>query len=145
MSIPHSSLDNKHLEYPSLVRRVQAMFIDFIVILCIFTIASLIIGAIGEVADSVRAGILIFCFVLYEPLLISSRGGTIGHYLLKMRVKSYQNSERNINFILAILRILFKAALGWVSFLTVTSNEERRAIHDMISGSIVTVRDTIAH
>lgn len=137
MSTFTSIPENSNVQYPSLLRRVQAMFIDFVVILCIFMVSSLIIGAIGSVPDEVKISILLFCFVLYEPLWISLAGGTIGHQLLKLRVKRYNTPERNIGLIPALGRIFAKTALGWISFLTVNSSSEKRAIHDILSGSVV--------
>ena len=137
MSTFASVPENSNVQYPSLLRRVQAMFIDFVVILCIFMVSSLIIGAVGSVPDEIKISILFFCFVLYEPLWISTAGGTIGHQILKLRVKRYATPERNIGFIPALGRIIAKTALGWISFLTVNSSSEKRAIHDILSGSVV--------
>jgi hypothetical protein len=38
---------------------------------------------------------------------------------------------------------VLKTLLGWISFLTITRNTERRAIHDLVSGSVM-VRHTEA-
>lgn len=128
------------MRYPSLVRRIQAVFVDFILILCLFMIASLLFNAMGEVADGVKISVLVFCFVLYEPLLVSIIGGTLGHYLLGLRVKQHEAPDQNISFFSAVGRIVMKTALGWASFLTIGSNQEKRAIHDMVSGSVVRLK-----
>lgn len=37
----------------------------------------------------------------------------------------------------AIIRYIIKISLGWISFLTINSNYEKRAIHDFVAGSVV--------
>ncbi|MGD1892608.1 MAG: RDD family protein [Cyclobacteriaceae bacterium] len=125
------------MEYPSLVKRIQAVVIDFLLILVLFSVASLLFNSLGEVADGVRIGVLVFCFVLYEPLFVSQMGGTLGHYLLGLRVKQHDAPADNISFLSALGRIIIKGALGWISFLTISSNSEKRALHDIVSGSLV--------
>lgn len=135
------NLVNAKIQYPSLLKRVQALAIDFLLILIIFASSSLIINTLGNTATEVKVGIFIFCVVLYEPMMVAFMGGTIGHKVLKMKVKSYDNPDRNISIFSALLRIVVKAALGWISFLTVSFNSEKRAIHDMMSGSVVMMKD----
>jgi hypothetical protein len=38
---------------------------------------------------------------------------------------------------MALIRFLVKGLLGWLSFLTVTGSTRKRAIHDLLGGSIV--------
>jgi len=128
------------MEYPSLVRRIQAVVIDFVLILSLFMFASLLFNAIGGVANQIRIGVMVFCFVIYEPLFVYLMGGTLGHYLLGLRVKQHDSPGQNISFFSALGRIIIKAALGWISFLTVSSNSEKRAIHDIASGSVVRLK-----
>ncbi|MEM9672828.1 MAG: RDD family protein [Bacteroidota bacterium] len=128
------------MEYPSLVRRIQAVVIDFMLILVLFTVASLLFNAVGGVTNEIRIGVMVFCFVLYEPLFVTLMGGTLGHYLLGLRVKQHDAPEDNISFLSALGRIIIKAALGWISFLTISSNSEKRAIHDIVSGSVVRLK-----
>lgn len=138
MSQAHT--ENLPTEYPSLVKRIQAMFVDFLIILAVFSVTSLLLSTTSSDTSALRVAILVFCFILYEPLLITFNGGTVGHYLLGLRVKKHTNTIQNISFILALVRIISKATLGWISFLTVNSNQEKRAIHDMISGSVVRLK-----
>jgi uncharacterized RDD family membrane protein YckC len=123
--------------FPNLLTRVKALMIDVIVILVIFSMASIIIGAIGEVPSWIRGLIFIFSLYLYEPILITLFGGTVGHHVLKVNIKKLKNPELKLNIFQASLRFITKYLLGWLSFLTITGNKRRRAIHDMTSGSIV--------
>jgi len=64
-------------------------------------------------------------------------GGTVGHKIVGLKVKRESDSDKNLNVIAAILRVLMKALLGWISLLTVTSDDKKRAMHDSATGSIV--------
>lgn len=57
--------------------------------------------------------------------------------MLGIRVKREANEKKNILFPLAIVRFIVKASLGWISLLTVTGNEKRKAIHDYLVGSVI--------
>jgi uncharacterized RDD family membrane protein YckC len=124
-------------KFPNLLTRVKALMIDVIVILIIFSISSIVIDKIGEIPDWIRGLILIFCLYLYEPLFISLFGGTIGHNVLKVNVRKIGSPDKKLNILQASLRFITKYLLGWLSFLTITGNKRKRAIHDMASGSIV--------
>lgn len=80
---------------------------------------------------------LFVMFFLYEPILIGLAGGTIGHYLMKLRVKQAGDHSKNILLPLCFFRSLVKATLNWISFLTMGFNTQRRAIHDFASGAVV--------
>jgi uncharacterized RDD family membrane protein YckC len=79
--------------------------------------------------------------ILYEPITTSLWGGTIGHYIFGIRVRRNSNREKNILFPVAIIRFAFKTVLGWLSLLTVNAHEEKKAIHDSFTGSIVVFKD----
>ena len=123
--------------FPSLVTRVKAVMVDFIIILIIFSVASVLIDKIGETPTWVRVVIFVFCIYIYDPLLITLAGGTIGHHIMGIRVKKVKQPAKNINMLQASIRLIVKFTLGWLSFLTVTGSKRKRAIHDMASGSIV--------
>lgn len=132
-------LENSYDEmvFPTLVTRIKALFIDVLILLLVFTSASFIIDFIGSVPDFIRGSILIFMVYLYDPVFTSFTGSTIGHKVMKLRVAKYANPEKRISFLTAMLRFIVKASLGWISFITVTGNKRKRALHDLISGSIV--------
>jgi uncharacterized RDD family membrane protein YckC len=98
---------------------------------------STLFSAFESVPDVVRIGAFLFSFILYDPIFTSSFGGTIGHMIIGIRVKRERDMEKNILFPFAMLRYLAKVLLGWISLLTVTGNEKKRAIHDLIVGSVV--------
>ena len=100
----------------------------------------MIISLAGGTATGVRVGIFLFCIVMYEPLLVASRGGTLGHALLRIQIKKYDDPAQTISMVSAIVRILVKGLLGWISFLAVIFSHEKRAIHDIASGAIVLMK-----
>ena len=117
--------------------RVKAIVSDWIVLLILMFGISFAFNKIENVESNMRIAAFIFVFVLYDPLFTSLFGGTIGHKMNGLCVKRASNHEKNILFPIAVLRFLGKSALGTISLLTAPGNQEGRAIHDLIAGSIV--------
>ena len=44
---------------------------------------------------------------------------------------------KNISFPFALVRYLLKMFLGWISLLTITANDKKKAIHDFVAKSVV--------
>lgn len=125
------------MRFPTLVTRVKALFIDVVIMLFIFTGTTLFIDTFGEIPNFVKGSITIFMFYLYDPILTSFTGSTLGHKIMKLKVRRYKDPEKRISLGQALLRFITKGLLGWFSFLTVTGNRHKRAIHDVASGSII--------
>jgi uncharacterized RDD family membrane protein YckC len=128
------------LHLPSLVRRVMALIIDSLVILLVFSTLSVLINILGEIPNVIRGFFLIFMIYLYDPILTSFYGATIGHRIMNLTLRKFDDQSSNISIGNALLRFVIKILLGWISFITVTSNKNKRAIHDLASGSIVIYR-----
>lgn len=124
-------------EFPSLLKRIQAMFIDVIIILAAFIGVTIFTDKFGDIPGSVKAVMLLFMFFLYDPLLTAFTGSTIGHKIMGLTVRKFDDPNRNISFGYALIRFATKSFLGWISFLTVTSNKYKRALHDMAGGSVI--------
>lgn len=135
-NIESEELDNRSI-YPSLKERVQAVFFDGMIILFIAFISFGALDSLGFADSAIKAPLFILLFVLYDPLMIAFAGGTIGHKMINLEVRQSMDHEKRINIILAIFRFIVKTLLGWISLLTITSNEEKRAIHDFVSNSVV--------
>ena len=75
-------------------------------------------------------------WLLYEPVLVSVIGGTVGHYVCNLRVVDNKTGG-NINFFKAVVRTVLKAALGWLSFVTMGTTRRHQAIHDLVTRSTV--------
>ena len=85
-------------------------------------------------------GAFIALFVLYDPLTTSMAGGALGHLALGLRVRKESSEDGKISVFAALLRFAVKSLLGWISLITVIGNKWKRAIHDMISDSVVTFK-----
>ena len=123
-------------KYPPLTDRIQSTFIDTMLIIILMFVFSNILERYEHVPDWVRIVLFSFLFLVYEPLCMTI-GCTLGNYIKNIRVRKFSDTTKKINIIEALLRYPIKVMLGWVSFLTINSNPKRRAIHDLISGSVM--------
>ncbi len=132
-------IPNEHtteVEYPSLSDRVQSTFIDAILMIILMMIFASVLNRYENAPNWVRAVFFIGIWGIYEPVC-TAFGFTIGNYLKGIRVRSASNPDKRINFIQALFRYLLKFSLGWISFLTMHTNPQRRAIHDFAAGSVM--------
>jgi uncharacterized RDD family membrane protein YckC len=127
---------SKVYELPSIKTRYFSMLIDVIMILLLALGISSLFEKIGQVPDYVRGILFVVVVILYEPILVTF-GTTIGQLLLNIRVRNFSNPTKKLTFPLVLLRFIIKIFLGWISFISVTFNVNRRAIHDFASGSIM--------
>jgi uncharacterized RDD family membrane protein YckC len=123
-------------KYPSLGKRIQSIFIDSLfLILCMLLISELI-GDSDQIPGWFRATLMIGLFGVYEPLGMTL-GGTIGNRIMGIRVRRFNEEDHSIHLLQSYIRFILKCALGWASFLTIHSNTKKRAIHDIIAGTVV--------
>lgn len=123
--------------YAVLPDRVKAAIIDSLLLIGFMYAASELLALFEAVPTYVRIIVAVFIFLLYDPIFTSYYGGTVGHSFSGIEVKREVDTDRNISFPAAVLRFIFKALLGWISLLTVTAHEKKRAIHDLVAGSVV--------
>jgi uncharacterized RDD family membrane protein YckC len=122
--------------YPELKDRIQSTFIDTFFLLGLMFLFASLLDKFEYVPDWVRILIFVGLFVAYEPICMSV-GFTLGNYLKGIRVRNDTDTTKGINFFQALVRYLIKLLLGWISFLTIHSNPRRRAIHDVVSGTVM--------
>lgn len=121
--------------------RVRALYIDSIILL-LAMVAGLVI-ATSIKADGVArvVGFAVAGFwLLYEPIMVAFWGGTIGHLRTNLRVVD-ERTHGNVSFLKALARAVIKALLGLPSFVTMLITRRSQAIHDLLTGSTVQVRD----
>lgn len=123
-------------KYPQLIDRIQSSFIDMMLIIVMMFVFSSILDRFENVPDWVRISLFAGLFIFYEPLCMTI-GFTLGNYIKNIRVRKHSDSAHRINIFQAIIRYPVKVLLGWVSFLTINTNPKRRAIHDLVSGSVM--------
>lgn len=122
--------------YPELKERLQSTFIDTVFILMLMFSTASLLDSFNDVPDWVRFVLFIGLLFAYEPICMVF-GCTVGNYFKKIRVRKYADSSRKLNILQAAVRYPVKVMLGWISFVTIHSNAQRRAIHDMAAGSVM--------
>ena len=130
--------------YPNLSDRIQSTFIDCIFIVVLMLISGSFLDKFENAPDWIRIVLFFGIWAIYEPLC-TTLGGTVGNYLKGIRVKKYGNVNKKINFIQAFFRYVVKMVLGGPSFITIHMNKERRAIHDLLAGSIMIKKSGKSH
>jgi|SRR5882724_7522199 len=128
------------VQYPDLKTRIQSIFIDTLLMVILMFLAGWVLDKINPGQDEedgwVRAVIFILIWGIYEPVAMTI-GCTLGNYLMKIRTRKYNNVAKKINLLQAYVRFIIKMLLGWLSFLTINMNKERRAIHDFAGGTVM--------
>lgn len=122
-------------KYPLMLERIQSMLIDSVLIIACMIIFSDILSNFKNVPNWLRAVLLISLF-LYEPIA-TTFGGTIGNNIKGIRIRKNADEAQSINIFQAIIRYFFKLLLGWLSFISIFSSNKKRAIHDIISGTVM--------
>ncbi|WP_445709712.1 RDD family protein [Flavobacterium movens] len=122
-------------KYPFLLERIQSILIDSVLIIACMIIFSDVLSNFKNVPDWLRAVLLIALF-MYEPIA-TTFGGTIGNNIKSIRIRKNSDETKSINILQAIIRYSFKLLLGWLSFISIFSSSKKRAIHDIISGTVV--------
>lgn len=124
------------VEYPSLSERVQSTFIDTVLIIALMFFFASMLERYENAPDWIRIAMFFFIWGIYEPVC-TSLGFTLGNYLKGIRVRRAADINRKVNIFQALIRYILKGSLGWISFLSMHLNPERRAIHDFAAGSIM--------
>lgn len=124
-------------KYGKLMSRVKAVIIDSLVIMGLGLLATFLLNKFENTPDSARLIAFLFVFFLYDPTFTSLFGGTLGHLIIGLTVRRESDESKKMFFPLAIVRFITKALLGWISLLTISSNDKRRAIHDLVANSVV--------
>jgi uncharacterized RDD family membrane protein YckC len=121
--------------------RVRALFLDSIILLLVM-VAGLVIATSIKANGAARVvGFAVAGFwLLYEPIMVAFWGGTIGHLRTNLRVVD-DRTHGNVSFLKAVARAVIKAVLGLPSFVTMLVTRRSQAVHDLLTGSTVQVRD----
>ena len=121
------------MNYPTLLKRVQSAFVDQILAFSLIGIFITISNKIDETSVSLKV-LAIIAGLSYEPVTMAL-SGTVGQLFTGIKVQ--WNTEIPFRILISYQRFIIKMLLGWISFITIHFNPQRRAIHDYISGSIV--------
>lgn len=122
-------------KYPFILERIQSILIDSVIIMACMILFSDILSNFKNVPNWVRAFLFVSLF-LYEPVM-TTFSGTIGNNIKGIRVRKNSDENTSITFFQAVIRYAFKLLLGWLSFISIFSNNKKRAIHDIVSGTVM--------
>jgi hypothetical protein len=136
MTTPTSAEPSVQLSYPTISDRVQSTFIDTIFIVVLMFLVASFLDKFEGTPEWIRIALFFCIWGVYEPLC-TTLGFTIGNYAKGIRVRKVGNKEERINIIQAFFRYVLKISLGWISFVTIHANTQKRAIHDLAAGSIM--------
>jgi hypothetical protein len=123
-------------KYPRLIELIQSTFIDTVLIVFLMFVFTAVLEKLDQVPDWLRIGLFVGLFAVDEPLCMTL-GCTLGNYLRRIRVRRHADPTQRINVWQAIVGYPVKIALGWVSFVTMHGDAQRRAIQDLVSGSVM--------
>jgi uncharacterized RDD family membrane protein YckC len=127
--------------YARFSRRLRGIVLDWIIAMVILFGAVLVAVSIQNDNFSRMLGILVVAaLLLYEPVLVSFTGGTLGHYFTNLRVVNDRDGG-NVSFLKACARVVIKGLLGWYSFVILAATRRNQAVHDLITRSTVQIRD----
>jgi uncharacterized RDD family membrane protein YckC len=127
-------------ELPEIFIRVKASTIDSLILVLLMLAASDVFSNLDTDNTTYKILTFVFIFVLYDPILVSLKGATIGHQICNIKVIT-ESDNKKLNIIKAMIRFILKATLGWLSFFTVNSNNKKQALHDLVVNSIVVYND----
>lgn len=133
--------DAPEAAYARFPRRLVALVSDSALVMGGF--AALFLAAAASGAESmVRLLLAAFVLValLYDPVLVSTIGGTLGHRWTNLRVVD-DDTGGSLPFGRALVRSLAKTVFGLPSFIFIGLTRRHQALHDLASRSTVQVRD----
>jgi uncharacterized RDD family membrane protein YckC len=129
------------IRYARLSRRLQAAVVDAAVYLTMPAAAALValVAADGRPHRTLTWALGVAAF-LYEPLLVSWRGATIGHRSKGIRVLALATG-RPPGFPRALGRFAAKVTTGLLTAPLVSLTPRHQALHDVLAGTVVEVRE----
>ena len=127
--------------YARFSRRIRGILIDWIINLAVLYGAVSLGSAAGNSDVSrIMGWLAIAVLLLYEPVLVSLTGGTIGHWTNNLRVVDDETGG-NVSFAKAFVRLVIKSVLGLYSFVIIVATRRNQAVHDLLTRSTVQIRD----
>jgi len=124
--------------YGSFHSRFRALVLDSVVLVG----TTMFILFAADLAGATRVALFscIALVLLYEPLLVSMTGATLGHRWSNLRVV-VENTGANPGFARAFARFLTKSFLGLPSFIFMALTRRHQALHDLVAGTTVRIND----
>lgn len=126
--------------YATFTRRFRALVIDNCCVAALLLALFFLDDAVSDVPGATRLTwlLMVGVLLLYDPVLVSRRGATIGHAVAGLRVVDARTG-RWPSFARAFVRSLIKLMLGVPSFFTMELTRRHQAVHDMVTHTTVQV------
>jgi uncharacterized RDD family membrane protein YckC len=118
--------------YPSVVRRYIASVVDMSTVIFLIYLIVQVTGNLGSVGNACLFVGVLSC---YEPIA-TVYYATLGQLLMRFRVRRASDLSQ-LDLSMAWTRAFFKYPLGFISFLSIPVHKEKKALHDLIAGTIV--------
>jgi len=126
--------------YARFTARFRGILVDWMIVMAItFSAVFIAVTVANDGFSRVFGCVVILGLLLYEPVLVSVTGGTLGHYFNNLRVVD-EHSGGNVSFLKACARVVIKGLLGWYSFVILAATRRNQAIHDLLTRSTVQIR-----
>lgn len=128
-------------KYARFSRRFRGLVLDWTILMAILFGGLALASTVRNDNFSRVLGILVVAtLLLYEPILVSVTGSTLGHYLTNLRVVD-ERGGGNVSFLKACARVVIKGVLGLYSFVTLAATNRNQAVHDLLTRSTVQIRN----
>ncbi|MFC1363730.1 MAG: RDD family protein [gamma proteobacterium symbiont of Ctena orbiculata] len=127
-------------EYPRLLRRVQAVLIDSVVLMVVMLAWWLLLPLLESYSAVVKLAFPVLAWTTLDPALVSTTGGTPGHHLRGITVQT-ANSGLRLGIVRSFVRALVKGFTGWWAFIFVLATKRHQALHDLAVSSVVILRE----
>jgi uncharacterized RDD family membrane protein YckC len=125
--------------YPTITARIKAGEIDALVIFGFLSVLIISYIAIGRETPAILF-ICIAISLLYEPVLVTWRGQTIGHKIMVFRIID-SVTKMNLSFAKSFSRFILKMVLGVVSLLWAFFDRHEQFFHDNMTRSMAVMCD----
>ncbi len=123
--------------YATIGRRIKASIFDSVILLFLFVIIPVIVGQfVQSPLGALRALVMFAPIFIFEPLLVSYWGQTVGQYFLGIKVVREVGMSK-CPLLLSFARYYTKAILGLWSVLYILFSKKHKAIHDYLAHTVV--------
>jgi uncharacterized RDD family membrane protein YckC len=128
-------------KYARFSRRFRGIVLDWMILMAILFGALMLASTVrNDNFARVLGTMVIAALLLYEPVLVSFTGSTLGHYFTNLRVVD-ERTGGNVSFFKACARAAIKGVLGLYSFVILMAARRNQAVHDILTKSTVQIRD----
>lgn len=122
--------------FPRLLRRVRASLIDSVINILIIILWWIVLPYLQLLPGPAKLALPIMLWLVLDPLLVSTTGGTVGHHIMKIKIVDTRSLHR-IGLLRALCRSILRTWLGWLSLIFTLCTKNHQALHDLVLRSCV--------